>query len=149
VLLLKSDPKRYSTLMADLINSYTRGQDIYPTNPTSAYDMLVNYHSPTSHARAHVQDHGLAFAQDLDASGRGGHGSRGGHGHTSRGGCGSGGSGGSDTNAMTISSSSNNNNNINEPVSESYTACFLYDSRPAKCFLQTSTIPNRWLLIDS
>jgi hypothetical protein len=66
VLLLKSDPKGYSTLMADLINSYTRGQDVYPNNPTSAYDMLVNYHSPTSHARTHVQDHGLAFAQDSD-----------------------------------------------------------------------------------
>jgi hypothetical protein len=149
VLLLKSDPERYSTLMADLINSYTRGQDVYPNNPTSAYDMLVNYHSPTSHVHAHVQDHGLAFAQDLDVSGRGGRGDRGGRGYTGRGGRGSGGGGGSDTNAMTISSSSNNNNNINEPISESYTDCSLYDSHPAECFLQTSTIPNHWLLIDS
>jgi hypothetical protein len=116
VLLLKSDPKRYSTLMADLINSYTCGQDVYPNNPTSVYDMLVNYHSPTSSTRAHVQDHGLAFTQDLDASGhggRGGRGGRGGHGYTSRGGRGSGG-GGSDTNATTTSSSINNNNNTNE-----------------------------------
>jgi hypothetical protein len=150
-LLLKSDPKRYNTLMADLINSYTRGQDVYPNNPTSAYDMLVNYHSPTSNVRAHVQDHSLAFAQDSDASGCGGRGGRGrcgGRGYTGRGGRGSGG-GGSDTNATTISSSSNNNNNINEPVSESYTTCSLYDSRPAECFLQTSTIPNCWLIIDS
>jgi hypothetical protein len=152
-LVLKSDPKLYHTLMADLINSYTHGQDVYPNNLTGAYDMLVNYHSPTSHVRSHVQDHGVAFAQDTDPSGRGGHGGhggRGGRGYTSHGGHGSsGGGGGSDTNAMTISSSSNNNNNINEQVSESYTACSLYDSCPAECFLQTSTIPNRWLLIDS
>jgi hypothetical protein len=79
VLLLKSDQKRYGTLMADLINSYTRSQqDVYPTNTTGAYDMLVNYHSPSSHACTHAQDHGfLAFAQDSDASGRGG---RSGHG---------------------------------------------------------------------
>jgi uncharacterized membrane protein YgcG len=151
VLLLKSDPKRYNTLMANLINSYTRGQDVNPNNPTGAYDMLVHYHSPTSNAHAHVQDHSLAFAQDLDASGhggRGGRGSCGGRGHTGHGGRGSGG-GGSDTNATTISSSSNNNNNINKPVSELYTACSLYYSRPAECFLQTSNIPNRWLLLDS
>jgi hypothetical protein len=151
VLLLQSDAKLYSTLMANLINSYTHGQDVYPNNPTSAYDILVNYHSPTSNAHAHVQDHGLAFAQDLDASGHGGCGGRGGHGghgYTGHGGRGSGG-GGSDTTATTISSSSNHNNNTNEPVSESYTACSLYDSHPAECFLQTSTIPNRWLLLDS
>jgi hypothetical protein len=141
VLLLKSDPKHHSTLMADLINSYTRGQDVYPNNPTSAYDMLVNYHSPTSHVRTHVQDHSLAFAQDSDVSGRGGRSGHGGCGNTGCGGRGSGG-GGSDTNATTISSNSNNNNNINETVSEPYTACSLYDSRPAECFLHTSTIPN-------
>jgi uncharacterized membrane protein YgcG len=152
-LVLKSYPKRYHTLMADLINSYTRGQDVYPNNITGAYEMLVNYHSPTSHVRSHVQDHGVAFAQDIDPSGRGGgrgsRGGRGGRGYTGRGGRGYSGGSGSDTNAMTISSSSNNNNNTNEQVSESYTACSLYDSRPAECFLQTSTIPNRWLLLDS
>jgi uncharacterized membrane protein YgcG len=129
VLLLKSDPKRYSTLMAGLSNPYTHGQDVYPNNPTGAYDMLVNYHSPTPHVCAHVQDHGLAFAQDSDVSGRGGRsgcGSHGGRGYNGHGGRGSGG-GGSDTNATIISSSSNNNNNINETVSESYTACSLYD----------------------
>jgi uncharacterized membrane protein YgcG len=118
VLLLKSDPKHYSTLMADLINSYTCGQDVYPNDPTGAYNMLVNYHSPTSHVHAHVQNHSVAFAQDSDVSGCSGHGGRGGRGYTGRGGRGSGG-GSSDTNATTISSSSNNNNNINETVSKS------------------------------
>jgi hypothetical protein len=46
VLVLKSDPKCYHTLMADMINSYTCGQDVYPNNITGAYDMLVNYHPP-------------------------------------------------------------------------------------------------------
>ena len=36
VLLLKSDPKCYNTLIAKLINSYTRGQDVYPNNTTGA-----------------------------------------------------------------------------------------------------------------
>ena len=85
-LILKSDQKRYGVLTADLINSYTRGQDVYPTNLTSAYDMLVNYHSPTPHPRTQVQDHGLAFVQDTDVSGRGGRGGCGGRGSSGRGG---------------------------------------------------------------
>jgi hypothetical protein len=152
VLVLKSDPKRYSTLMAELINSYTCGQDVYPNNPTSTYDMLVNYHSPTSHARTHVQDHGLAFAQDTDASGHGGRGSCSGHGNSGRGGRGDHGSSSGDTNATaTISSGSNNNNNnnTNEQVAELYSACSLYDSHPAECFLQNSTISHLWILINS
>jgi hypothetical protein len=71
--------------------------------------------------------------------GRGGNGS-GGHG----------GRGGSDTsgNATALVSSSDNNN-INEQVTESYAVCSLYDSRPAECFLQNSTISHLWVLIDS
>jgi hypothetical protein len=133
--------------MAELINSYTRRQDVYPNNPTGAYDMLVNYHSPTSHVRTHVQDHGLAFVQDTDASGRGGRGGHGGCGGSGCGGRGGRGSGRSDTNATIIISS--NNNNTNEEVAESYTACSLYDSRPAERFLQNSTISHLWILIDS
>ena len=49
----------------------------------------------------------------------------------------------------TTTSSNNNNTNTNEQVAESYTACSLYDSRPAECFFQASTIPNCWILIDS
>jgi hypothetical protein len=148
VLLLKSDKKCYGTLMAELINSYTCSQDVYPNNTTGAYDMLVNYHSPTSHACTHVQDHGLAFAQDLDVSGCGGRGSHGGHGGSGRGGHGPG-RGGGDTNANATATSSRNNNNTNEQVAKLYTACSLYDSRPAECFLQNSTISILWILIDS
>jgi hypothetical protein len=147
VLVLKSDPKCYSTLKAKLINSYTRRQDVYPNNPTGAYNMLVNYHSPTSHVRTHVQDHGLAFVQDTDASGCSGHGGRGGCGGSGRAGRGGCDSGSRDTNA-TITSSSNNNN-TNEQITESYTACSLFDSRPAECFLQNSAICHLWILIDS
>jgi hypothetical protein len=122
VLVLKSDPKHYSTLMAEFINSYTRGQDVYPNNPTGTYNMLVNYHSPTSHARMHVQDHGLAFVQDSDASECGGCGGRGGCGGSGHGGRGS---SNSDINATSTSSSNNNNNNTNETVAESYTTSMI------------------------
>ena len=87
-LILKSDQKRCSKLTAELINSYTRDQDVYPNNATGAYNMLVSYHSPTSHGRTQVQGHGLAFVQDTDTntSGRGGRGDRGGGGRGGRGG---------------------------------------------------------------
>jgi hypothetical protein len=131
--------------MAELmINSYTRGQDVDPNNPTGAYNMLVNYHSPASNARTHVQDHGLAFVQDTDASRRGGRGGRGGSSRSGRGSCGN---GSGDTNATTTGST--NNNNTNEPVAESYTTCSLYDSRPAECLLHNATIPKRWIVLDS
>jgi hypothetical protein len=141
--------------MADLINSYTRGQDVYPNSTTDAYDMLVNYHSPTSHVRSHVQDHGVAFVQDADPTGRGGRGGCGDSGRGGRGGrsgrSGHGGGSGDHTNTTTTSSSNNNdnNNNTNEQVIAPYTACSLYDSRPAECFLQGSTISLLWILADS
>jgi Zinc knuckle len=42
-----SDPRRYSTLLLDLANQKTRGNDQYPIDLTAAYSMLVNYHNPT------------------------------------------------------------------------------------------------------
>ena len=42
LLLTKSDPKRYGTLVTDVENAYTQGQDGYPTMVSAAYDMLVN-----------------------------------------------------------------------------------------------------------
>jgi hypothetical protein len=47
VLVLKSDPKRFSTLMAKLINSYTQGQDVYPntpTAPTTCWSTIIPLH---------------------------------------------------------------------------------------------------------
>ena len=135
VLLLKSDPKRYNTLMAELINSYTRGQDVYPNNTTGAYDMLVNYHSPTPHACNHVQDYGLAFVQDSDLSGRGGHDGRGGRGgreNSGRGGRGSGGSGGKTT--TTTTTSSNNNTILTNQLLITQLALFMIVVRPNVSF---------------
>lgn len=42
---LKSDPRRYGGLIADLMNDYTRGIDGYPTTAAMVYDMLSNYRS--------------------------------------------------------------------------------------------------------
>jgi Zinc knuckle len=43
-----SDPRRYVSLMSDLANQKTRGNDHYPVDLTAAYSMLVNYHVPIS-----------------------------------------------------------------------------------------------------
>ena len=64
LLLTKSDPKRYGTLITDVENAYTRGQNGYPTTVSGAYDMLVNYRNPNQALRMQNQDMGIAFAQD-------------------------------------------------------------------------------------
>ena len=64
LLLTKSDPKRYATLVTDVENAYTRGQNGYPTTVSGAYDMLVNYKNPNQALRMQNQDTGIAFAQD-------------------------------------------------------------------------------------
>ena len=64
LLLTKSDPKRYGSLVTDMENAYTRGQDGYPTTVSGAYDMLVNYKNPNQTLRMQNQDTGIAFAQD-------------------------------------------------------------------------------------
>ena len=64
LLLTKSDPKRYGTLVTDVENAYTRGQNGYPTTVSGAYDMLVNYRNPNQALRMQNQDMGIAFAQD-------------------------------------------------------------------------------------
>ena len=63
LLLTKSDPKRYGSLVTDVENAYTRGQDGYPTTVSGAYDMLVNYKNPNQASRMQNQDTGIAFAQ--------------------------------------------------------------------------------------
>ena len=64
LLLTKSDPKRYATLVTNVENAYTRGQNGYPTTVSGAYDMLVNYKNPNQALRMQNQDTGIAFAQD-------------------------------------------------------------------------------------
>ena len=46
LLLTKSDPKRYGSLVTNVENVYTRGQNGYPTTVSGAYDMLINYKNP-------------------------------------------------------------------------------------------------------
>ena len=38
-----ADRNRYAQLHIDLVNSFSRGQDIYPVNVTEAYNMIVNH----------------------------------------------------------------------------------------------------------
>ena len=64
LLLTKSDPKRYATLVTDMENAYTSGQNGYPTTVSGAYDMLVNYKNSNQALRMQNQDTGIAFAQD-------------------------------------------------------------------------------------
>ena len=66
MLLYKSDPKHYANLVADIENQHTRGQDVYPSTLSAAYDMLINYRNTSSTARLLGQDTGMAFAQAVD-----------------------------------------------------------------------------------
>ena len=63
LLLTKSDPKRYVSLVANIENQLTRGQDVYPTTVSGAYDLLVNYRNPNQAMQMQTQDTGVAFAQ--------------------------------------------------------------------------------------
>jgi Zinc knuckle len=44
-----ADPRRYSALLADLANQYTRGNCQYPADLTSAYSLIINFHGPVTH----------------------------------------------------------------------------------------------------
>jgi hypothetical protein len=44
--LKRADRKRYGGLWSDLKNTYTRGQDHYPTDLRGAYNLLLNYKPP-------------------------------------------------------------------------------------------------------
>ena len=64
LLLTKSDPKRYGSLVTDVENAYTRGQNGYPTTVSGAYNMLVNNKNPNQALRMQNQDTGIAFTKD-------------------------------------------------------------------------------------
>jgi len=70
--------KRYDSLLWDIENDYTRGNDTYPNTLTDAYDYLVNYIPPSSRSCRHPDKNGISFYQDTpplnDSSGRGGQG---------------------------------------------------------------------------
>ena len=99
--LVKSDMKRFGSLLAELENSYTHGVDGYPVTLTSSFDMIVNYRDPSKYRTSthDINEDGLSFFNNQGepheqhvCQGRGhgrcsagGQGGRGGHGHTSGG----------------------------------------------------------------
>ena len=54
--LRRADLTRYSALLTDLENQYTRGTDQYPTTVTDTYNLLVNYKKPTTPAPQRGRD---------------------------------------------------------------------------------------------
>ena len=68
--LMKSDKKRYGSLLVDVENEYTRGIDSYPKTLSKAYDMLVNYRSAQPHrGTTSIQEGGVAYALDGEQGG--------------------------------------------------------------------------------
>ena len=63
--LINSDKKRYASLIRDIENDFTRGNDTYPDSLSSAYDFIVNYVAPRTSSR-HPDDSGMAYAQEHD-----------------------------------------------------------------------------------
>ena len=51
-------------MVTDVENTYTHGQNGYPTMVSGAYDMLINYINPSQALRMQNQDTGIAFVQD-------------------------------------------------------------------------------------
>ena len=80
-----SDLNRYGALLAEIENSYTRGQQSYPTTLVQAYNILVNYVNPARN-NGTGESQGMAFAQEAGehepgrGGGRGGRGPGGGRG---------------------------------------------------------------------
>ena len=66
LLLTKSDPRCYTTLITDVENQYTRGSNGYLTTFISVYIMLVNFRNPPSTLQLQNQDGHMAFMQDDD-----------------------------------------------------------------------------------
>ena len=64
--LVKSDMKRFGSLLAELENSYTCGVDGYPVTLTSSFDMIVNYRDLLKYCTSthDVNEDGLSFFND-------------------------------------------------------------------------------------
>ena len=146
MLLIKSDPKRYGALTADIENNHTRGNDTYPSTLSRAYDMLINYRSPTSN-QFQTQDGGLSFYTDGEG-GRGGRGRGRGRGGRGRG-----------RNARTrentdqddqahVNAEDGDSSGVvdNDEVAPSVEG-YIHDYTLAT--LNRTTLPDRWLLLDS
>ena len=66
LLLIKSDPRCYTTLITDMENQYTRGCNGYPRTFISAYNRLVRFRNLQSTIQLQNQDGGMGFMQDDD-----------------------------------------------------------------------------------
>lgn len=146
--ILKSNKKRYGSLITDLINGFTQGRDGYPDNLNRAYDMLINYVTPHSQRRISDHDGGMAFITDAEEGGRGGRGGRGNRGGGRGGRGGRSGRGASSTNQEQIHAANNGDTNEN---SEDYNTLLAFDARRLDCFLQKdrNSLPKNWILLDS
>ena len=58
---IHADPKRYGPLIANAQNDFVGGVDKYPKTISKAYDMLVNYVSPTTASATNDQDGGCTM----------------------------------------------------------------------------------------
>lgn len=72
LLLLKSNPKRYGGLVADVINNYTRGIGGYPRSLTKAYRFLTDYHPHQLSRRINEQEGSVSFTTLDDTNDQGG-----------------------------------------------------------------------------
>ena len=64
--LVKSNMKRFGSLLAELENSYTHGVDGYPVTLASSFDMIVNYRDPSKYRAltCNINEDGLSFFND-------------------------------------------------------------------------------------
>ena len=64
--LVKSDMKRFVSLLAELENLYTRGVDGYPITLASSFDMVVNYRDTSKYCAptCDINEDGMSFFND-------------------------------------------------------------------------------------
>jgi hypothetical protein len=61
-MLTAADVARYSRLLEDLDNDYTKGNDKYPRTVAEAYNLIINYRQARPAARIYHDTEGVAFA---------------------------------------------------------------------------------------
>jgi len=158
---LHADVKRYGSLVANVQNDFVTGHDKYPKDMSKAYDMLVNYVSPTKLSNSDDQDGGMSFYQD-DGHQRGGPGrgnGRGGGRDTSGRGRGRGRGGSSGRASADQEHDDDNHANVEEEQEIGGTRNSSNDSQPYTdasfniCTLEQLVLmhglPSLWLLLDS
>jgi hypothetical protein len=66
--LRNADSGRFSSLLADLANQYSRGNNQYPTDLTAAYGLLVHYQVPVPAPATHSTEQGEATTSPVPAT---------------------------------------------------------------------------------